>query len=155
MAKKKSVRWLTLIPFLALCAGAIAFGQLFPPGEWYAGLKKPSFAPPNWLFGVVWTPLYVMIAIAGWLLWERGRGSVAMTLWFVQLALNAAWSWIFFGLHAMGAALVEIVVLWLAIGATIVTARRGSPAAAWLLLPYWAWVAFAAVLNFAYWQLNR
>jgi len=155
MAEKKSVRWLTLIPFLALCAGAIAFGQSFPPGEWYAGLKKPAFAPPNWLFGVVWTPLYVMIAVAGWLLWERGRVSVAMTLWFVQLTLNAAWSWIFFGLHAMGAALMEIVVLWLAIGATIVTARRVSPATAWLLLPYWAWVAFAAVLNFAYWQLNR
>ena len=150
----KPLRWLTLIPFLLLTAAAAAFGTQFSPGEWYQTLEQPSFAPPNWIFGVVWTPLYVMIALAGWLLWERGKRSAAMTLWFVQLALNAAWSWIFFGLHQIGAALVEIIVLWLAIGATIMLAGGVSKAAAWLLTPYWAWVAFATLLNAAYWQLN-
>jgi translocator protein len=153
--RAKPLRWLMLIPFLILTGAAAAFGQQFAPGQWYETLQTPSFAPPNWIFGVVWTPLYVMIALAGWLLWERGKRSRAMTLWFVQLALNAAWSWIFFGLHQIGGALAEIVILWLAIGATILLSRQVSKAAAWLLTPYWAWVAFAIVLNAAYWRLNN
>lgn len=155
MSDRDRLRWWTLIPFVALVAAVIAFGQAFPPGDWYAGLEKPSIAPPNWIFGVVWTPLYLMIALAGWLLWERARRSPAMGLWVAQLALNAAWSWVFFGLHQMGAALLEIILLWIVIGATILAAWRVSRAAACLLLPYWLWVAFAAALNFAFWQLNR
>ncbi|QDT74204.1 TspO/MBR family protein [Lacipirellula limnantheis] len=154
VSEPNKLRWPMLIPFVALCAAAIAIGQAFPPGPWYETLKKPGLAPPNWIFGVVWTPLYCMIAVAGWLLWERSGRSTATILWFVQLALNAAWSWIFFGLHSIGGALVEIVVLWLAIGATIAAAWRVSHAAAMLLIPYWAWVAFATLLNFAYWRLN-
>lgn len=155
MIEQKSLRYWTLVPFVALCAGAIAFGQQFPPGEWFASLKQPPIAPPNWIFGVVWTPLYCMIAVAGWLLWERAAKSWAMRWWFVQLALNAAWSWIFFGLQRIDVALVEISVLWLAIGATIVSAWRPARTAAWLLIPYWAWVSFATVLNGWYWLLNH
>lgn len=155
MSEQQPLRYWTLIPFVALCAGAIAFGQQFSPGEWFASLRHPPIAPPNWIFGVVWTPLYCMIAVAGWLLWERAANSWAMRWWFVQLALNAAWSWIFFGLQRIDAALVEIIVLWLAIGATIVSAWRPARAAALLLVPYWCWVAFATVLNGWYWFLNR
>ncbi len=154
MSEQNNLRLWTLVPFIGLCAAVIAIGQAFPPGAWYASLNRPSFSPPNWLFGVVWTPLYCMIAVAGWLLWERARRTPAMAWWFIQLTLNAAWSWIFFGIHEITAALVEIMLLWLAIGATIIGARRAAPAAAWLLAPYWVWVAFAAVLNFAYWRLN-
>lgn len=155
MSGNKSLRWLTIIPFVILCAAAIAFGQQFPPGEWYAGLDRPPISPPNWIFGVVWTPLYVMIAVAGWILWERASGSWAMRLWFVQLALNAAWSWLFFGLHRIGWALIEIIVLWGVIGATVVFAWRPARAAAWLLIPYWLWVGFATILNGWYWALNH
>lgn len=154
MSPEKPLRWQTLIPFIALCAGAIVIGQAFPPGEWYASLKRPSIAPPNWIFGVVWTILYVMIAVAGWLLWERARGSWAMRFWFVQLALNIAWSWLFFGLHRPDLALAEIVVLWLTIGATVLLAWLLVRGAAWLLIPYWLWVSFATALNFEFWRLN-
>lgn len=155
MKKTNNVRWWTLIPFIAFCVLVILFGQAFSPGEWYKGLRKPSFSPPSWIFGVVWTPLYGMIAVAGWLLWERARTSAAMKWWFIQLVLNAAWSWIFFGLHLMGAALAEIVVLWGAIGATILSSWRTVRVASYLLIPYWLWVAFAAVLNCSYWLINR
>ncbi len=154
MSKSPKRRWSTLIVFLALCGGAILLGQTFPPGEWYDALRKPAITPPSWAFGAVWTPLYVMIAIAGWLTWERDRNSWAMRFWFVQLALSVAWSWLFFGLHQPGLALMEIVALWIVIGATIVAAWRGQKAASLLLVPYWGWVAFATVLNFGFWQLN-
>ena len=154
-ANRSNTRYWTLIPFIVLCVFVIMFGQAFPPGPWYERLRKPSFSPPNWIFGVVWTPLYGMIAAAGWLLWERARTSAAMKWWFVQLALNAGWSWLFFGLHLMGAALVEILILWASIGATIVLSWRSVPAASYLLIPYWFWVAFAAVLNLSYWLINR
>ena len=155
MSEQQSLRYWTLVPFIALCVGVIAFGQQFQPGDWYRSLKQPPIAPPSWIFGVVWTPLYCMIAVAGWLLWERAAKSWAMGWWFVQLALNAAWSWIFFGLQRIDVAFVEIIVLWLAIGATVVSAWRPVRAAAWLLLPYWCWVTFATVLNGWYWFLNH
>jgi translocator protein len=154
MTEIRRKRWSTLIAFLTLCGGAILLGQEYPPGAWYDALRKPAITPPSWAFGAVWTPLYVMIAIAGWLLWESNRHSIAMKLWFAQLALNVAWSWIFFGLHRPDAALGEIIVLWIAIGATIVAAWPTQKTAALLLVPYWGWVAFATVLNFGFWQLN-
>ena len=148
---------LTLVGWVLLCFGAAAMGGLFMPGEWYAGLKKPAWNPPGWIFGPVWTILYTMMAVAAWLVWRRG-GFVAqrrpLTLFLLQLALNAAWSPLFFGSHRPGLAFAEIVLLWLAIAATLLAFRFTSRAAAWLLAPYLAWVGFAAVLNFTLWRLN-
>ncbi len=146
--------WLVLPLFLLLALAAAALGAFAPPGDWYATLNKPSFNPPAWVFGPVWTVLYVMIAVAGWRIWRVAPKSVAMLLWFVQLALNAAWSPTFFGAQQIGLALVVIVAMWLAIGATIRAAWPIDKSAALLLVPYWAWVSFATVLNAALWKLN-
>jgi benzodiazapine receptor len=146
-----------LAGWLVLCFGAAAAGAQFMPGEWYAGLKKPAWNPPSWIFGPVWSALYTMMAVAAWLVWRRGGFAGQrrpLTLFLVQLALNAAWTPLFFGLHRPGAAFAEIVLLWLAIAATLAAFRRVSRAAAWLLAPYLAWVSFAAALNFALWRLN-
>ncbi len=145
-----------LFLFLVAVFSAAAFGALFTPGEWYQQLAKPAWNPPSWLFGPVWSVLYVMIAVSGWLVWKRGGAPsrTALIAWGVQLALNAAWSWIFFGMQRMGAALIEILVLWLAILVTVVLFWRLRRLAAVLLLPYLLWVSFAATLNWKLWQLN-
>jgi tryptophan-rich sensory protein len=148
---------LALAGWLALCYSAASLGAVFMPGEWYATLKKPSWNPPGWIFGPVWTALYTMMAVAAWLVWKRG-GFVAqrrpLLIFLAQLALNALWTPLFFGLHRPGLAFAEIVLLWLAIAATIPTFWRVSSLAAWLLVPYLAWVSFAAVLNFTLWRLK-
>jgi translocator protein len=139
------------------CFGAAAIGGLFPPGAWYAGLNKPSWNPPSWLFGPVWSALYTMMAVAAWMVWKRGGFAVQRTplaLFLVHLALNAAWSPLFFGLKWPGIAFAEMLLLWLAIVATLVAFRRVSPVAGWLHVPYLAWVSFAAVLNFTLWRMN-
>jgi len=139
------------------CFGAAAIGGLFPPGAWYASLNKPSWNPPSWLFGPVWSALYTMMAVAAWLVWRRGGFAAQRTplaLFVVQLALNAAWSPLFFGLQWAGVAFAEMMLLWLAIVATLISFRRANPVAGWLLAPYLAWVSFAAVLNFTLWRLN-
>jgi tryptophan-rich sensory protein len=149
--------WLSLVGWLLLCFCAAAIGGLFMPGEWYASLNKPSWNPPGWLFGPVWTALYTMMAIAAWRVWKRGgfaKQGRALTLFLIQLALNTAWTPLFFGLHQPGLAFAEIVLLWLAIAATLVAFHAVSRTAAWLLAPYLAWVSFAAALNFALWRLN-
>jgi len=143
---------------LVLCFSAAALGAMFMPGAWYAGLTKPPLTPPNWVFGPVWTTLYTLMAIAAALVWQRA-GSLASCGWAVswflgQLLLNALWSAVFFGLQAMGVALIEIVVLWLAIAGTIHSFRRRSRGAAWLLAPYLAWVSMATWLNAGLWWLN-
>lgn len=146
-----------LAVFLALTAAAASFGALFRPGAWYQGLAKPAWTPPNVVFGPVWTVLYIMIAVAGWLAWRansRGR-SAALVLWAVALALNAAWSWLFFGQHAIGWALVDIGMLWTAILAFVVVASQPARVAAWLFVPYLAWVSYATALNLAIWLMNR
>lgn len=143
--------------WLVLCFGAASLGALFMPGEWYASLKKPSWNPPGWIFGPVWTVLYAMMAVAAWLVWRRGGFAAqrrALTLFLVQLALNAAWSPLFFGLHWPGVAFAEIVLLWLAIVATVAAFRPVSRVATFLLMPYLLWVTFASVLNFTLWRLN-
>lgn len=146
-----------LAGWLVLSFSAASLGAFFMPGEWYATLKKPSWNPPDWIFGPVWSALYTMMAVAAWLVWQRG-GFVAqrrqLTLFLVQLALNALWTPLFFGLHRPGLAFAEIVMLWLAIAATLAAFRPVSRPAAWLLVPYLAWVTFAAVLNFTLWRLN-
>ena len=147
-----------LISFLAACTLAASMGAIFRPGNWYERLAKPAWRPPNALFAPVWAVLYLSIAVSGWLVWRTSGftgAALPVAMYAVQLVLNAAWTPIFFGLHWIGVAFAEIVLLWLAIVATIVLFHPVQPAAAWLLLPYLAWVSFAAALNFAVWQLNR
>jgi benzodiazapine receptor len=126
--------------------------------DWYPTLQKPSWNPPAWLFGPVWTILYIMMAIAAWLVWQR-RGLVivnsALGLFAFQLILNAAWSPLFFGLRSPLAGLSDIFLLWAAIFVTLLSFWKISPAAGVLLVPYWLWVSFATALNFAIWKLNR
>ena len=132
--------------------------MIFKPGDWYKQLHKPRWRPPDWLFAPVWTVLYVAIGLSGWLVWlEAGIAGAALPLsiYAVQLLLNAAWTPIFFGLHRPRLAMVEIMVLWAAILATIIMFRPVSAAAALLLVPYLAWVSFAAALNLSIWQRNR
>ncbi len=149
-----------LAMFIVLNAAVSALGGWVTAGSvgtWYQALAKPPFNPPDWIFGPVWTALYVMIAIAGWRLWRRGPGQevrLALTVYAVQLALNLAWSFVFFGARLIGAALAEIVVLLAAILATTVLFWRIDRVAGILLVPYAAWVGFATVLNAALWLLN-
>lgn len=123
--------------------------------DWYPTLHKPSWTPPSWAFGAAWTPLYVAIAVAGVLVWDRDGFGLAMVLWGVQLALNALWSAIFFGLRAPALALLEIGLLGAAVAACIVMFAPISALAAWLFVPYLAWVLFAGLLNYRIWQLNE
>jgi benzodiazapine receptor len=146
-----------LVGCLVACALPGIIGAQFEPGPWYEQIEKSSLTPPGWVFPVVWTTLYALIGIALYLFLvhapERERRG-ALAVFVIQLVLNAAWSWLFFGLHQTGLALVEIVVLWLSIVTTIVLFRRHSPTAAILLVPYAVWVGFASYLNFAIWRAN-
>lgn len=149
-----SRNWGALAGFvLAVTAAAVLAGQ-FMPGEWYRALAKPSWNPPNWLFGPVWTILYVMIAIAGWLAWRAGA-KTALGLWTAQLGLNALWSYLFFGQKLIGTALIDVTLLLVSIIAFIITAWPHTRAAALLFVPYAAWVSFATALNAAIYWLNR
>jgi len=152
-------RLLGLILFLALVlGGGSVIGIVTAPGAWYAALEKPSFNPPNWIFGPVWSALYVMIAIAGWRLRNRARpqagASAAMKLWWTQLALNFLWSPVFFAAHRIDLAFGVILLLLAAILAFIAAAWNRDRIAALLFLPYAAWVGFATLLNAALWRLN-
>jgi tryptophan-rich sensory protein len=159
MSDRRSI--LVLILFVAICLGVSVLGAWSTAGSvatWYPSLRKPSWNPPAWVFGPVWTALYIGMAIAAWLVWRKAgwRGaSGALVLFAVQLVLNAAWSPLFFGLRSPLAGLVDIVLLWLAIAATLVAFYRISPLAGALLVPYGAWVSFATALNAAIWRLNR
>lgn len=128
--------------------GSLAVGG---GGQGYARLDRPTWAPPAWVFAPVWTVLYATIAVAGWLVWRRVGLSTPLVPYAVQLVLNAIWTPLFFGAGAYGLAAVEIVLLWLAIGATVVVFHRVHTVAAWLLVPYWAWVTYAAALTIAIW----
>lgn len=149
--------WLALVLLLILCfvvagVGGLATAPSIP--NWYAGLAKPAWTPPGWVFGPVWSVLYLSMAVAAWLVWRRGDAVVPMVLFGIQLFFNAAWSWLFFGLHSPDAAFIDIVVLWMAITAATVVFWRRSTLAGILFVPYLIWVSFAAVLNFAIWRLN-
>jgi len=147
-----------LLFFMAVTLGVGASASLFTAPEittWYAGLNHPSIAPPNWVFAPVWTTLYVLMAFAAWRVWKKaGLKSPEMIAFAVQLALNFAWSAVFFGLHHIGAALVEIAGLDLAILVTAILFARRDWIAGLSLLPYLAWTLFATVLNHAFWRLN-
>lgn len=151
---------LGLVIALVICLGAGGLGAMVTTpeiGGWYRTLTKPSWNPPDAVFGPVWTTLYVLMAISAWLVWRRDglkEGALPLGLFAVQLVLNTAWSWIFFGLHQPGWAFVENVTLWLSIAATIGVFYPRSRLAAGLLFPYLAWVSFAVFLNYTIWQLN-
>ena len=149
--------WLALVVLLILCfavagVGGMATAPSIP--NWYADLAKPSWTPPSWVFGPVWSVLYLSMAVAAWLVWRHGNGVVPMTLFGIQLVFNAAWSWLFFWLHNSGAAVIDVVLLWMAIAAVMVAFWRRSTLAGIISVPYLPWVSFAAVLNVTIWQLN-
>lgn len=159
--ENRKTDWTKLAICIVLCestgiVGSLATFSAIP--TWYAALSKPSFAPPNWLFGPVWTLLYAMMGIALYVVWQKGLEKTdvkkGMAFFGVQLVLNVVWSLLFFGLHSPGLALLDIVLLAATIAATAVQFKKVSSPAALLLVPYLAWVIFATALNFAIWQLN-
>ena len=148
---------ITLIAWLAICFAAAATGVFVTMGQWFADLNKPSWNPPSWLFGPVWTLLYIAMAVAAWLVWRTGGWKLrtpALALFMFQWLLNALWTPLFFGLHRIDLALIDITLMWLAIAATIAAFYRISKSSAYLLIPYLAWVTFATALNFAIWRIN-
>lgn len=144
-----------LFLFVALSlGGGILVGLLNAPGEWYDGLAKPAFNPPDWVFGPTWSVLYVLIGIAGARIWTRAPRAPAMFVWWAQLAFNFAWTPVFFTFQRPDWALTVIVPLLVSILAFIVLTWRRDRLSALLFVPYAGWVAFATVLNFAIWRLN-
>ena len=144
----------------AFVVGCLAIGSLGgfvtmkPVLEWYPTLAKPTWTPPSWVFGPVWTVLYIMMAVAAWLVWRSGNAKTALVLFCAQLALNLAWSFLFFGARSPGLGLIDIVPLWLAVAATIFAFSFHSRVAAFLMVPYLAWVSFATALNAAIYMMN-
>jgi translocator protein len=146
------------IGWLALTFAAAWLGSRFLPDEWYKQLNKPSWNPPNAIFAPVWTVLYLLMAMAAWLVWRQQGLMPALFplgLFVAQLLLNAGWTWLFFGRHRPDLALVDILVLWVTLLATLVAFWNRVPLAGALLIPYLAWVSFATALNWAIWQKNR
>lgn len=147
--------------FVAICELVGALSSIFTITAiptWYAALVKPSFSPPNWLFGPVWTLLYALMGIAAFLVFKNGwptwEAKIALGVFAVQLLFNAKWSFLFFGLHNPGLAMLDIMLLWFAILVTMFLFFRISRPAFWLLVPYVLWVSFAMCLNMAIWTLN-
>jgi benzodiazapine receptor len=156
------MNWAKLLVSVVACQLAGALGAIFTSSaipSWYAGLRKPSFTPPNWLFGPAWITLYLLMGIAAYLVWQKGLNPTgvrtALAVFVFQLLLNAAWSPAFFGLRSSLAGAVIILLLWLAILLTIVLFWRVSRPAAILLLPYILWVTYASALNISIYLLNR
>lgn len=152
-------RVLGLVGWFAVCFAASAIGAVasIQSKAFYTQLSQPDWAPPASVFGPVWTVLYALMAIAAWLVWRRGgfhSHRLALSLFLLQLVLNALWTWLFFAWHRGAWALLDIVVLWLLVAGTLVLFWRQRPLAGVLLVPYLAWISFAAALNYAVWQLN-
>ncbi len=148
--------WKRLIAAIAICELAGLIGSLFTfPSipTWYAALSKPSFSPPNWVFGPVWVALYAMMGAGAYLVY-RSKDRAPLRIFAAQLALNVIWSLVFFGMHSIAGALAVIALLWLLIAWTIISFYRVSRDAAYLLIPYLLWTSFAAVLNYYLWALN-
>ena len=151
---------LGLAAFVVICFAAAGLGGLVTTPRiptWYADLAKPAWTPPDWIFGPVWTALYLMMAFSAWLVWRQAGlagARLPLALFAIQLVLNSLWSVLFFGLQSPGAAAVEIILLWAAILATLLAFWKRSNVAGALLVPYLAWVSFAAVLNVAIWWMN-
>ena len=150
-----SNRILSLFAFLALViGGGTLIGMVIAPGDWYAGLRKPWFDPPDWVFAPVWTLLYMAVAIAGWRTFLRRPGGASMAIWSVQLILNFTWSPVFFGLRLVGLALIVIVLLLVAIVAFVVATWRVDRPSSLLFVPYAVWVTFATALNLSILLMN-
>ena len=147
---------LSFFAFLGAVAAAAAFGGQWGAGPWYNALSKPSWTPPNWLFPVAWSVLYIMVAVAGWLVWRTPHPDqpLLLGLWAAQLFFNALWSYIFFGRKNLGLALAELGLLWLSIAAFTVLAWPVEPTAALLFVPYLVWVSYAGALNASIWHRN-
>jgi len=149
-----------LLAFVGVCLAIGAVGGIATASSvetWYQTLQKPPFNPPAWLFGPVWTALYIAIGVSGWLVWRKvgfAGAKRAFQVYAIQLVLNLAWSFLFFGARAIGAALIEVVVLLTAIIATGLLFREHHRGAALLMIPYAAWVSFATLLNASIWYLN-
>jgi tryptophan-rich sensory protein len=139
---------------LLVVGGGLVIGFLNTPGDWYAGLAKPSFTPADWVFAPTWTLLYVLIAVAGWQIWRGDAGGRPMRLWWAQLLLNFMWSPLFFSAHQTGLALVVIILLLATILTFIALAWRQNRLAAWLFVPYAGWVTLASLLNAEIFRLN-
>lgn len=143
--------------FITFVAAAIGAAASVNAGPFYASLLRPEWAPPGGVFAPVWTTLYILMALAAWWVWRVARfraARTALTLYIIQLALNALWSWLFFGWQLGALAFAEVLLLWLCIAATLIAFWRVHKLAALLLVPYFLWVSFAAALNYAVWQLN-
>ena len=156
-----SRQWLVLFALLALCLTVGSLGGIITArsvGDWYLTINRPPWNPPAFIFAPVWTVLYFSMAVAAWLVWKRDRRfagvRLALVFFFIQLALNFLWPFVFFGAHAIGAALFNIALLWIALALTVWAFFGVSRLAGVLMLPYLAWVSFASFLNFAIWQLN-
>ena len=149
--------WVVLLLFVGIALGVGALGILFLPGHWYAALSKPAWTPPDRWFGPIWAVLYVSMGIAAWLVWSeryhRAR-NVSLLAYVIQLLINALWEPVFFGAKNIGAALFVVVALWLSVAWTLREFSRVKPAAAWLLVPYIAWVTLAVALNLSIWKHN-
>jgi len=147
-----------LLGWLALCFAAECSAVVFLPGRWYSHLHKAAWTPPSYLFAPIWTVLYIAMAVAAWLVWCEGgfrRQSFPLSLFLLQLLLNAAWSYICFGLHNLPLSVADITLLWLAVLGTMMAFFRVNRLAGWLFVPCLAFVSFAASLNVALWWLNH
>lgn len=142
-----------LLFFVVLVAGVAISGVMFQPGEWYANLAKPFWTPPNWLFPPVWSALYIMIAVAGWLIFSS-NDSFLKILWISQLVLNGLWSWLFFGSHFKGLALIDILAMLACIIAIIVFSSKSTRTVFCLMIPYVIWVGYASTLNAGIYAMN-
>lgn len=154
---KQSNSILMLAVWVGLCFAVAFLASRFQPGVWYQELVKPSWTPPNWLFGPVWSLLYLMMGVAAWLIWKQNGFSGAILplgFFLLQLILNGLWSWLFFGKHLIGVAFIDIVLLWAAILVTMILFWQRQPLAGILFLPYLLWVSYASTLNFALWRMN-
>ena len=152
------MNWIMLIIFIVICeavglGGAVFTAKAIP--TWYAKLNKPSFSPPNWIFGPVWTLLYALQGIAAYIIFQYPGGNTAISLFVIQLGLNAFWTPLFFGAKKLGWAFAEILLMLFFILITVVSFFKIDSGAGWLMLPYAAWVSFASLLNYKLWRLNQ
>src|ERR1044072_4998922 len=146
--------WITFLPFMAIVVVVAISGGIFIPGQWYKSLRKPSWTPPDWLFGPAWTVLYFMIALAGWRIWQAQGWGIALGIWSLNLVFNGAWSWLMFGRHRIQAAFVDACAMVVTIVAFVATSWPIDPVAACLFVPYLVWTSFAAALNLSILRLN-
>ncbi|RBL68775.1 tryptophan-rich sensory protein [Pseudomonas sp. MWU13-2625] len=146
---------MTFLIFLIACGAAASTGVIFKPGQWYEGLNKPGFTPPNWAFPVAWTIIYLLLAWAGYRLSLIPGSQTVLALWAAQIALNTLWTPVFFGAHQVAAAMVILLLLWLVVAVMVFMALRLDLITGLILFPYLAWLSVAAALNFSILRNNR